>query len=170
MPMSSRIWWVAPSSPSVMPAWSADLDVLTGIRDRLTDLVVNTSGREIGEGARERDLAADCHARSEAHHVRLGNADLEKAVREFFLKGIHLETAGQVGAECDDLRVAAAQFEEPGAKAGAGVFLVGKSETFHAGGVGSIHDDDIRFAGHNREFLFECVDTFPEARGRKTAR
>jgi hypothetical protein len=52
----------------------------------LPDLVVHAARAEVGEGAREGDLAPDGEARGNAHHVGLGDAHLEEAFRVLLLR------------------------------------------------------------------------------------
>lgn len=110
----------------------ADFYIFIGVGDGLPDLVVYPAGGEVGECSREGDLAANGHAGSNAHHVGFGNAYLEKAVGEFFLKGIHFQGAGEVGTEAYHVFIFAAQFEQASPEAGACILFVGEGEFGHA--------------------------------------
>ena len=59
-----------------------DLHVQVRIADGLPHLLPGPARGEHRKGARERQLAADGESRGRAHHVLLGNADIEEPVRE----------------------------------------------------------------------------------------
>ena len=68
-----------------------NLHVLLAVGDALSDLVIHPTRGEIGECPGEWDFPTDGHASCDPHHVGLGDADLEKTIREGALEGIHLQ-------------------------------------------------------------------------------
>src|SRR5690606_2649006 len=106
-------------------------DVLIGIRDRLSDLVVNPSGGEVGEGSCKRDLPAYGHSRSDPYHVSFGNPYLEESLRMIFLEVPHLQGTGKVGTKSYHVFIPLSQFCKTVPKTGAGVFFPGICIFFH---------------------------------------
>jgi hypothetical protein len=128
----------------------ADFYILAGVSNALANLVVDAAGAEIGKRAREGDFAANGHAGGHAHHVGLSDTDLEKPLGVGLFKGVHLERAGEVGAEGHHVGVGVAQLGQASAEAAAGVFRFGVGEVFHGmvGGVKILIEDGRR--GQNK--------------------
>ena len=66
------------------------------VSDFLAELVVNTSGDELSEGANERNLAGDGETSSNTYHIGLGDAALDESLRELLGECAHLQRALQV--------------------------------------------------------------------------
>ena len=93
-PMSSKIWWVALSSPNVSPACEAhNFYVFMGIGNTLTNLIIDPSCRKIGKKYQCRESYGSGQTRCYAHHIGFSNAGLEKTIRIGLCKFIHLEGA-----------------------------------------------------------------------------
>ena len=99
----------------------ADFYVFVRVGNALADLVVDPSGREVGKGSGERNPAANGEARGHTHHVCLSDSRLKEALGEFLGEGVHLERTGEVSTKCDDVGVAASEFEQAGSESAAGV-------------------------------------------------
>ena len=108
-----------------------DLHIGLAVGDFLTDLVIDTAGHELREGADEGDLAGDGETGGGADHVGLGDAALDETLRELRGEGIHLEGALEVRGEGDDAAVRAARFEKTHAETAAGVLLACIDILFH---------------------------------------
>lgn len=110
---------------------SADLDVFARVGYALADLVVHAGGGKIGEGAGEGDFPADGHAGGDADHVGFGDAYLEESVGMLGGEFVHFERTGQVGAQCDHIRVFIAQDGQRVAETAAGVVVAQYFVFFH---------------------------------------
>ena len=82
--MSSIVWWVAPSSPRVIPA-------------------IDAAGHKLCKGADDRNFSGDCKAGGSANHVGFRDAALDEPLRELCSKGIHLEGALEVCGESHNI-------------------------------------------------------------------
>ena len=85
----------------------------------------NVVDGKVGECAREWDFSCCGQPRSDAHHIGFGNAYLEKTLREFLLKMVHLQGLHQVGCQPDDVGVLAPELEQALAETITGCFGAG---------------------------------------------
>ena len=84
---------------------SADLDIEMRVTDRIADLLKRSSGCEHGEAGGKGDLAAGSQSGCHAHHVRLGDAHIEMALRTDLRCLSGFGAAGQIGIQHDDVRI-----------------------------------------------------------------
>ncbi|MPL67686.1 hypothetical protein SDC9_13384 [bioreactor metagenome] len=78
----------------------------------IADLLVGPPGSEEGEGGGEGDEPRMGHAGGRAHHVGLGQAEVEKTLRVFGLEETGHGGVGQVGVQHHYLVVDRAQFDQ----------------------------------------------------------
>jgi hypothetical protein len=93
-----------------------------GVCDALTNLVVHPTSGKIGESAGIRNLACGSQTGGNAHHIGFSNAHLEKSLRKFGLKVLHLKAFQQIGGQANYIWVLPTRFEQALTKAVAGGF------------------------------------------------
>ena len=96
------------------------LDVEVGVCDRVAHLLIGAAGGKHRERVGKRFFAAGREARRNAHHVRLGDADIKKLLRIRFCKAVGHRRARKVGVEHDQVGIAPAECHKRLAVCGAG--------------------------------------------------
>ena len=89
-----------------------ELHVHLGIRAGHKDLVARAARHKRRERMRKRDFARRRHAAGDAHHVRLLNAAVHRALGIFLFKGFCAHCAHEIGVERNDPLVFVRQTDE----------------------------------------------------------
>ncbi len=84
---------------------ASDFDRQTGIGELIGDLVEAPPRDKHAERMDERDVAATCHSRGHADHVRFCNASIEETIGKPVAEKIRFGRARQVGTQAHDPRI-----------------------------------------------------------------
>ena len=109
----------------------SDFHIEVGVGGHHADLVIDAAGDETREGTGERHFAAEGEAGGDADHVGFRDAGLDEPFGEFLDKITHLEAADHIGAEGENIGVAATRFQQARTEAGTGIFKVVTYKRLH---------------------------------------